>query len=61
MYFENLTYVPVDLDGIDLSAMEPKEIDSLNRFHADVYEKLSPYFEGEELAWLKEATRAISS
>lgn len=60
MYFENLTYVPIDLDGIDPSAMEPKEIKSLNRFHQEVYEKLSPYFEGEELAWLKEATRAIS-
>lgn len=60
MYFENLTYVPIDLDGIDPSAMEPKEIESLNRFHQDVYEKLAPYFAGEELAWLREATRKIS-
>ena len=60
MYFENLTYVPIDLDGIDPSAMEPKEIESLNRFHEDVYEKLAPYFAGEELAWLREATRSIS-
>ena len=61
MYFENLTYVPIDLDGIDPSAMEPKEIESLNRYHQDVYEKLAPYFAGEELAWLREATRKISS
>lgn len=59
MYFENLTYVPIDLDGIDTSVMEQKEIDSLNRFHRDVYEKLAPYFEGEELVWLKEATREL--
>ena len=60
MYFENLTYVPIDLDGIDPSAMEPKEIESLNRYHQDVYEKLAPYFSGEELAWLREVTRKIS-
>lgn len=59
MCFENLTYVPIDLDGIDPSAMELKEIASLNRFHKEVYEKLSPYFEGEELAWLREATREV--
>lgn len=59
MYFENLTYVPIDLDGIDPSAMEWGEIASLNRFHKEVYEKLSPYFEGEELAWLREATREV--
>ena len=59
MYFENLTYVPIDLDGIEPSAMEQKEIHALNQYHQDVYEKLAPYFEGEELAWLKEATREI--
>lgn len=61
MYFENLTYVPIDLDGIDPSAMEQKEIGLLNRYHQDVYEKLEPYFEGEELVWLKEATREIKN
>ena len=59
MYFENLTYVPVDLDGIDSSAMEPKEINALNHFHEEVYGKLSPYFTGDELEWLKHATRNI--
>lgn len=61
MYFENLTYVPIDLDGIDPSAMEQKEIGLLNRYHQEVYEKLEPYFEGEELVWLKEATREIKN
>lgn len=61
MYFENLTYVPIDLDGIDPSAMEPKEIEFLNRYHQDVYEKLEPYFTGDELSWLREVTRKISS
>lgn len=61
MYFENLTYVPIDLDGIDPSAMEPKEIEFLNRYHQDVYEKLAPYFTGDGLSWLREVTRKISS
>lgn len=61
MYFENLTYVPIDLDGIDPSAMESKEIEFLNRYHQDVYEKLAPFFTGDELSWLREVTRKISS
>lgn len=59
MYFENLTYVPIDLDGIDVNAMEKREIALLNRYHKEVYEKLSPYFKDEELMWLKNATREI--
>lgn len=59
MYFENLTYVPIDLDGIDTSFMEDRDINRLNAYHKEVYEKLSPYFENELLAWLKEATRKI--
>ena len=59
MYFEPLTFVPIDLDGIDKNAMEEKEIRMLNAYHAQVYEKLSPYLEGEELLWLLNATRCI--
>ena len=59
MYFENLTYVPIDLDGIDTSFMEDRDIDRLNAYHREVYEKLSPYFENELLAWLMEVTRKI--
>lgn len=59
MYFEDLTYVPIDLDGIDADAMDKKEIEMLNTYHKEVYEKLSPFFEGEELDFLTKATRAI--
>ncbi len=57
--FENLTFVPIDLDGIDKSFMEPRDVSALNAYHRDVFAVLSPYFEGEELAWLREATREI--
>lgn len=59
MYFEDLTCVPVDLDAVELSLMTDTDRARLNAYHSEVFEKLSPYFEGEELAWLKEATRKV--
>jgi Xaa-Pro aminopeptidase len=59
MYFENLTFVPFDLECIDPTQMDRSEIEKLNDFHAKVYEKVAPYLEEEEAAWLKEATRAL--
>ncbi|NWO21068.1 aminopeptidase P family N-terminal domain-containing protein [Oribacterium sp. oral taxon 102] len=56
--FDFLTMCPIDLDALDLTRMEPRDIALLNRYHQTVFEKLSPYFEGEELAWLREATRS---
>ncbi|MDE7415910.1 MAG: aminopeptidase P family protein [Lachnospiraceae bacterium] len=59
MGFRHLTYVPIDLDAIDPQYMEPSDIRRLNAYHKMVYEKLSPYFAGEQLEQLKDATRAV--
>lgn len=59
MYFEDLTFAPVDLDAVDISLLEDLDKKRLNDYHREVYEKLSPYFEGEELAWLSEVTGEI--
>lgn len=59
MYFEDLTYVPIDLDAVELSLLEEKDKERLNSYHKEVYEKLAPYFEGEELKWLKYVTREV--
>lgn len=59
MYFEDLTFAPIDLDAVEVSQLGETDTKRLNDYHKEVYEKLSPYFEGEELAWLKEATRAV--
>ena len=59
MKFENLTWVPIDLDTIDVSLMEARDRELLNAYHKGVYEKLSPYMTEEEKVWLAEATRAI--
>lgn len=59
MYFEDLTYVPIDLDGVDPDLMDMREKRELNEYHKQVYEKLAPFFEGKELEWLKHATEKI--
>ncbi|MGN0164854.1 MAG: aminopeptidase P family protein [Lachnospiraceae bacterium] len=59
MKFENLTMAPIDLDAIDFDSMQQIDKDRLNEYHREVYEKISPYLNDEERAWLKEATRAI--
>ena len=59
MEFEFLTFVPIDLDALDRSLMEKRDIQYLNAYHRQVYEKISPYLTEEERQWLKEATREI--
>ena len=61
MYFDTLTYVPIDLDGIDVSVMQPKDIERLNAYHREVYDKISPYLSDDEREWLKENTRPVSA
>ncbi len=58
--FEYLTYVPIDTAPLELSLMEDQDICWLNEYHQQVYEKLSPYLEGEEAQWLYEATRPVN-
>ncbi len=59
MKFENITYVPMDLDAILPEEMTFREKQELNEYHQMVYEKISPYLNEEERIWLKEYTRAI--
>ena len=57
--FENLTYCPYDLDAVDPSLLDQDEIAFINDYHQTVFEKLSPFLNKEETAWLKKATRKI--
>ncbi len=59
MYFEHITFAPIDLDGIDPALMTVKEKTLLNDYHKEVYAKLSPYLTVEEAEWLKNYTREI--
>ncbi len=59
MYFDTLTYAPIDLDAIDLKYLSPRQREYLNDYHRRVYEKVSPYLTEEEKEWLEEATREV--
>lgn len=59
MYFETITFVPFDLDGLDESLLTQYDKEWLNAYHRQVFEKVSPYLSDDEVAWLRKATRAI--
>ncbi len=59
MYFETITFAPIDLDGIDPEEMSWDEREWLNHYHEQVYEKIGPRLTEEEREWLKEYTRPI--
>ncbi|WMM24449.1 aminopeptidase P family protein [Tissierella sp. MB52-C2] len=59
MKFETISFVPIDLQGIDVELLTENERTWLNEYHKDVFNKLSPYLNDEERAWLKEETRSI--
>ncbi len=47
MKFEAMSYVPIDLDGVDVNYLVRKK-EWLNDYHEEVYNKLSPYLTEEE-------------
>ena len=59
MSFDTLTYVPIDLDGIDLNYFTSVQRNYLNSYHRKVYEKLSPFLSTEERKWLAQATQEV--
>lgn len=59
MYFEDMTFVPFDLDLVDKDEMTKTDIARLNEYHKKVYEVISPYLESDEKIWLKEYTKSI--
>lgn len=59
LQMESLTLCPIDLTPVDFSMLQPEEIEWLDTYHRDVFEKLSPYLEGEDQEWLREATRPV--
>lgn len=56
---ESITFVPIDTKPIVKSIMNKDEIDWLNKYHAQVYKKLSPFLSKEEQKWLEKKTKKI--
>lgn len=59
LYFEPITYAPIDLDAVIPEQLTQEDKDQLNAYHAKVYELVGPRLNDEEREWLKEYTRAI--
>ena len=57
--FEPITYVPFDLDGIDVSLLDEKERKWLNDYHKMVYDKVNKYLNNKEREFLAIATKEI--
>lgn len=57
--FKTISFCPFELDAIDVNLMTERQIEVLNSYHKEVYEKLSPYLDGDILDSLKEATREV--
>lgn len=57
--FETLSLCYIDKSMIEISLLDKEEIGWLNKYHAEVLEKLSPSLSGAEKAWLKNKTSGI--
>jgi Xaa-Pro aminopeptidase len=57
--FDTLSLCYIDKSLIDISLLDKKEIDWLNSYHAEVYQKLSPFITSEERLWLKDKTAEL--
>jgi len=57
--FDTVSLCYIEKSLIDKSLLDQKEIDWLNFYHSEVYEKLSPYLNPEEKEWLKGKTHPL--
>lgn len=59
LQMESLTLCPIDTAPIDVDMLLLEEVEWLNAYHREVFEKLSPYLEDEVVGWLAEATKPL--
>ena len=54
--FENLTMCPIQKTLVDTDLLSPEEREEFNRYQQEVFNKLSPLLNPEEVEWLRQAT-----
>lgn len=59
LQFETLTLCPIDTAPIDVEMLTEDEIQWLDNYHKMVFHRLSPHIDGDDLAWLREATKPL--
>ena len=52
LFFQNLTYVPIDLELVNFNMLTKKEKAYLFKYHLEVYKELSKYLNKNEKRWL---------
>ncbi len=57
--FEVLTYVPFDKDLINKVLLSQNEIDWLNNYHLQTYNKIYPLINKDSISWLEQATQKL--
>lgn len=57
--FEVMSFVPIDIDAIDVELLDEDQKQYLNNYHKDVYNNLKDYLTREESKWLKDVTKPI--
>jgi len=57
--FDTVSLCYIDRRLIDKSLLDYKEINWLNSYHSQVYEKLNPYLSEAEKVWLKDKTEPV--
>ncbi len=57
--FETLSLFPIDLQLIELSLLELKEVEWINKYHTEVYKRLSPHLGEAEKQWLRKKCQTI--
>jgi Xaa-Pro aminopeptidase len=59
LYFETISWCPIDLDLINSTQLNEIEKEWLNKYHSQVYKKLESFLRNEERNWLKRVTLKI--
>ncbi|MDR3296859.1 MAG: aminopeptidase P family protein [Prevotellaceae bacterium] len=59
LQFEPVTLCPFDVNAIDKSLLDPRDLDYFNAYHDKVYALLAPLLDEDEKAFLKKKTEHI--
>ena len=59
MYFDTLTWVPLERSAIDVKFLTDRQRAWINAYQQTVFEKISPYLTEEECDWLRGETAAV--
>lgn len=57
--FETVSFAPIDRNLIVVDMLSATEVEWINAYHAQVFEKLSPHMDADLTEWLKGATLPI--